>query len=701
MTVAGAAWALVGLVQAGDWQRVGRTEGEAVQRAEALDAEAAAAVNATLATCNRSECSAAVSTTVERLLVAECEGWRLWQHRAHNLTEAGGGWAAGPNQVDIQHTRNPQECCERCYSSARGCRFWEWVPSSRECTLLESLPGGVASRGYSGVLGLQGAFTESLRTVYFAGVRDEEVRSLVHDNCGRQHRQRAVIVQGLDINDPAVDGLARDDYSCCVRCASTIGCLLWQWMPGGKCHLKHGLVVAGPARTRTEAGAVAGYMRRLGAPPSGFAELAPARFSKGSAAMIKSLLPPVLVHPSGRRDSHVNPVRGKAIAWARCPSRVDVSFVLVSKNEACASNEPAHCVHVRMRRMLRTVTHFDWAAQELTCEVVIVDWNSDPKARPLHHLAPPPSRSHCALRYITVPPELHRKRLGGASAAVLEDQAKNVGIRRANGRWIVGTNPDALYPTELLRTVARLVVLSPPDVTLQLQRVSLDPAGGVWHHSPRTGSSVRSRPCTVELGGNLDLPLSPRLSLPQDKSQPALACNGCNGDFAMAPCEAWARSRGYPEVGHTVDLDNEVFCWMEYGRRTEVGASFARHRLVSTFAPARPIPFDPPGCVLYHQYHATRTTAGRIRRPEWRGTWRACFNAEERRWWYDRGWASHNSTGRPPCWGACAEELREVTYDPTEPAGRRHWRRAMQAAYPEIDPLDAEAAAAAFSHDLA
>jgi hypothetical protein len=55
----------------------------------------------------------------------------------------------------------------------------------------------------------------------------------------------------------------------------------------------------------------------------------------------------------------------------------------------------------------------------------------------------------CEIRFIEVPPELHRRYAHAEALALYQMIAKNVGIRRARGRFVLATNIDILFSSEL------------------------------------------------------------------------------------------------------------------------------------------------------------------------------------------------------------------------------------------------------------
>jgi hypothetical protein len=92
----------------------------------------------------------------------------------------------------------------------------------------------------------------------------------------------------------------------------------------------------------------------------------------------------------------------------------------------------------------------------LQAELIIVEWNP-PQERPrfIEALRWPEKTDPCQVRIIEVPPELHRRLRHSENLPLFQMIAKNVGIRRARGRFILATNIDILLSDELVRALAR------------------------------------------------------------------------------------------------------------------------------------------------------------------------------------------------------------------------------------------------------
>jgi FkbM family methyltransferase len=95
-----------------------------------------------------------------------------------------------------------------------------------------------------------------------------------------------------------------------------------------------------------------------------------------------------------------------------------------------------------------------WLAQarrhNIPSELIIVEWNPPAGRPPLAGaLRWPVDSGPCDVRIITVPPEIHNRYEHGANLPLYQMIGKNVGIRRARGRFILATNIDILFSDAL------------------------------------------------------------------------------------------------------------------------------------------------------------------------------------------------------------------------------------------------------------
>ena len=92
---------------------------------------------------------------------------------------------------------------------------------------------------------------------------------------------------------------------------------------------------------------------------------------------------------------------------------------------------------------------------ELPSEIVVVEWNR-PSERPrlIEDLRWPSDPGPCTVRFIEVSPELHWSFPNAPAIPLHQMIAKNVGIRRARGRFVLATNLDIVFSPDLMRFFA-------------------------------------------------------------------------------------------------------------------------------------------------------------------------------------------------------------------------------------------------------
>ncbi len=91
----------------------------------------------------------------------------------------------------------------------------------------------------------------------------------------------------------------------------------------------------------------------------------------------------------------------------------------------------------------------------LPSELILVEWNPPRERQPLAAaLRWPQDTGPCQVRIIEVPPEVHARYRHAAALPLYQMIAKNVGIRRARGEFILATNIDIVFSDELMMFLA-------------------------------------------------------------------------------------------------------------------------------------------------------------------------------------------------------------------------------------------------------
>ena len=91
----------------------------------------------------------------------------------------------------------------------------------------------------------------------------------------------------------------------------------------------------------------------------------------------------------------------------------------------------------------------------LDSELIIVEWNPPAeRARLAQALRWPVDSGPCRVRIIQVPGEIHARYRHAAALPLYQMIAKNVGIRRARGQFILATNIDIVFSDEIMSFLA-------------------------------------------------------------------------------------------------------------------------------------------------------------------------------------------------------------------------------------------------------
>jgi hypothetical protein len=126
-----------------------------------------------------------------------------------------------------------------------------------------------------------------------------------------------------------------------------------------------------------------------------------------------------------------------------------LSVVVASRNDLHGGN-----ILKRMRLFVQALLD-QTRSYVFPIELIFVEWNPPLDQPPLCDVLPKPARGDClTLRYIRVPAHVHRRYRRSDDIPLFQMIAKNVGIRRARGRWVLCTNIDLLFSDELIRALA-------------------------------------------------------------------------------------------------------------------------------------------------------------------------------------------------------------------------------------------------------
>ena len=250
-------------------------------------------------------------------------------------------------------------------------------------------------------------------------------------------------------------------------------------------------------------------------------------------------LPPVGNGPSwGLADANLPDTPVTVAAWdvsdASGPDAPRLSIVVTMRNDDHGGN-----IKERFQTFL---THLGGICEHfaLDAELIVVEWNPDPTFGPLRQAMRWPDAKHLRLRLITVPPRLHSTFGNAEKFPLFQMIAKNVGVRRARGSFVLCTNVDVLFSEELADWLARGELS--PDCLYRIDRHDIG-ATAIPGDLDLFGRLAFCRERVVRVHGQFGThpPDAPGRGDP-DK----LHTEAC-GDFTLMSRKRWLELEGYPE----------------------------------------------------------------------------------------------------------------------------------------------------------
>jgi hypothetical protein len=249
----------------------------------------------------------------------------------------------------------------------------------------------------------------------------------------------------------------------------------------------------------------------------------------------------------------------------------------------------------------------------LPVELILVEWNPLAGRAPLSSAVQWPGKpGPCRVRILTVPPELHARYRHAEALPLYQMIGKNAGIRRATGEFVLATNIDVLFSTELWQHLAgrcltdgRMYRVDRYDAAADVP-INASPADQLaWCRSHLLRVNARDGTFPVNAAGAIVRPdlspapaaragqyaiagarllrdwvrghraIPPLPNLLHPAAPPAqtkvaqLHTNAC-GDFTLLHRRHWHDLRGYPEFDmYSMNIDS-VFCYMaHYGGAPE------------------------------------------------------------------------------------------------------------------------------------
>ena len=248
----------------------------------------------------------------------------------------------------------------------------------------------------------------------------------------------------------------------------------------------------------------------------------------------------------------------------------ELSIVVASRNDDHGGNL-LHRMQVFVGGLLALCNKY-----QLGCELVVVEWNPPLNRKSLaDELRWRVCGKTVTVRFIHVPPELHVRLPNADRMPLPQFEAKNVGIRRAKGLYVLATNADVLFSEELVGALASGKLSQ--DCFYRASRYDVDkkvplgiPVEEQLQFCAKHAARIYALNGTHEIKGKAGVSqfISNIVKRIQNLRpwgvKDRIHSNAC-GDFTLMAKKHWHDMRGYPEIGSHAYVDG-LICYMAAGR---------------------------------------------------------------------------------------------------------------------------------------
>lgn len=240
-----------------------------------------------------------------------------------------------------------------------------------------------------------------------------------------------------------------------------------------------------------------------------------------------------------------------------------------------------------LKRMQICINNFieQCRINDLDAELIIVEWNPPldrPKLKEV--LSWPKKKGPCSVRIIEVPPHLHATYANSDRLRLFQMIAKNVGIRRARGEFVLATNCDILFSPELIHFFTQKKLVDNkmyrvdrydvnPDIPIEssaadqirfcMQNVTrINTKNGTFTQENMSDSKKLIWKIT-QTGISTWRTVKKIMKPKKDGCQYPLHTHAC-GDFTLMTKRDWLKIRGYPEFPVCSMHIDTLLCYMAH-----------------------------------------------------------------------------------------------------------------------------------------
>lgn len=198
----------------------------------------------------------------------------------------------------------------------------------------------------------------------------------------------------------------------------------------------------------------------------------------------------------------------------------------------------------------------------LDAELVVVEWNPPGDKKRIHdEIVWPSSMEPLSVRFIEVPSDVHDALENAEKFPLFQMIAKNVGIRRASGTFVLATNIDIIFSNELMWFVSKKMLEE--RYFYRVDRYDIGkrtiPAGltsdDLLTYCETNVVRINATDGTVDASSRSVAPCERSFTTLSMQDVSAFLNHECNhlhengcGDFTLMSRKVWHQLKGYPEL---------------------------------------------------------------------------------------------------------------------------------------------------------
>jgi len=190
---------------------------------------------------------------------------------------------------------------------------------------------------------------------------------------------------------------------------------------------------------------------------------------------------------------------------------------------------------------------------QIKSEIIMVDYNTPKEKDNLYKLLPVSENlKFVTIRHIIVPPEIHQTFKDYNKLPMNNMVARNIGIRRAKGEYILSTGVDVIFSYQLVKQFKNLL----PNRLYRVHRYDVNRC--ILNEEFNVENILEK--CEKNI---IDIHFNTNLGKFESTDIPSLHTNNC-GDFQLAHKDVWFNLNGYPEIDLMGTHSDTIFSYMSY-----------------------------------------------------------------------------------------------------------------------------------------